>query len=214
VPDSEAPAADLDAAVRAGVAVYDAGHHHAAHDAWEAPWLGLAAGTDDERFLHGLIQFTAVVHHARDGNWSGAQGLAASAGEYLAGLPDRYRCVDLTAVRPFLDAVAADPVHVERASAPVLTCDGEALALADLSLDAALAAAAPLAEGLGLDEDPVADAVAYARRDLDAGDEGSRFVALVWDFVRADEGRALVYDRLRRHVERRRSRERDVDGLF
>ncbi|PSQ33570.1 DUF309 domain-containing protein [Halobacteriales archaeon SW_10_68_16] len=62
--------------LRAGVAIYNAGGHHAAHDAWEDHWLGLDAGTDDERFLHGLIQFTAAVYHARNRNWSGATGLA------------------------------------------------------------------------------------------------------------------------------------------
>ena len=77
----------MEAALRAGVAIYNAGEFHAAHDAWEAEWLGLDDGTDDERLLHGLIQFTAVVHHARERNWSGAVGLAESAGEYLADHP-------------------------------------------------------------------------------------------------------------------------------
>lgn len=86
--------------------------------------------------------------------------------------------------------------------------------LADLDLDAALVAAAPLADAVGLDPDPVATAVEYARADLDSGDEGSRFVTFVWDFVTDAGGRALIHQRLGEHVERREMRESDVDGLF
>ena len=80
----------MNAHLRAGVAVYNAGRFHAAHDAWEEYWLGLESGADDERFLHGLIQFTAVVYHATEDNWSGAQGLAESAREYLADLRETH----------------------------------------------------------------------------------------------------------------------------
>ena len=69
----------MDDSLRAGVAIYNAGAYRAAHGAWESRWLSLERDTDDERFLHGLIQFTAAVHHARDGNDSGAVGLARSA---------------------------------------------------------------------------------------------------------------------------------------
>jgi len=202
------------AALRAGVAVFDAGHYHPAHDAWEGVWLDLEAGTDDERLLHGLIQYTAAVHHGHEGNWNAVASLAASAGEYLAGLPADYRGVNLDAVRDCLAALADDPVHLERAGHVALTVDGATLAPADLDVPAALFAAEPLAEAAGLDPEPVEAGVAYARRDLEEGDEGSRFVALVADFVREPEHRALVHDRLASHVERRRSRETDVDGLF
>jgi hypothetical protein len=40
------------------------------------------------------------------------------------------------------------------------------------------------------------------------------FLALVMDFVAEKDARPLVYDRLRAHVERRRGREADVEGLF
>ena len=80
-----------------------------------------------------------------------------------------------------------------------------------LDFDAAAVAAVVLAERGGYDESVVDDAVAYAREELDTAE--SRFVALVFDFV-GGERRALVYDRLRRHVERRRQRDSDVEGLF
>jgi hypothetical protein len=207
---AELPA--MDAALRAGIALYDAGYHHAAHDAWEGTWLDLPDGSDDERFLHGLIQFTAAVHHARGRNWSGATGLATSAREYLADLPATYRGVNVDAVRRWLAGLDADPERIERARPLELTHGGEALALADLDFEATSVAAVVLAEAEGYDEDVVADAVRYAREELDTA--RSRFVALLFDFVREAADRPLVYDRLRGHVERRRRRDADVEGLF
>jgi len=203
----------MDAQLRAGVAVYNAGHYHAAHDAWEERWLDLPAG-DDERFLHGLIQFTAAVYHARNRNWSGATGLAESGGEYLADLPADYRGVDVGRVREYLAALERDPERVERAPAPALTYEGAALALADLDFDAAAVAAAVLAEELGYDEGVIERAVEYARTDLESGDEGSQFVTFVLDFVRDPDSRPIVAQRLSEHVDRREHRESDVDGLF
>jgi hypothetical protein len=205
---------DVDAALRAGAAVYNAGFHHAAHDAWEDEWLSLPEGSDDERLLHGLIQFTAAVHHGNEGNWGAVESLAESAGEYLAPLPADYRGVALEAVRAALASMAADPRLLEREGPPPLVVDGDAVDLSALDAAAALAAAVPLAEGLGADEDVLAAAVAFARADLAAGAADSRFVRFVLDFVREGARRRVVVQRLREHVSRRRARERDVDGLF
>ncbi|MFB6295790.1 MAG: DUF309 domain-containing protein [Halobacteriales archaeon] len=207
----------MEAHLRAGVAIYNAGGYHAAHDAWEDHWLDLEAGTDDERFLHGLIQFTAAVHHGVEGNRAGLQGLAESAGEYLAELPSPYRGVDLDAVGDYLADLAADPGHFERVEPPELRYEGDSLALSDLAADgdfeaAAVAAGVLAEEREGYEEDVVEAAVGYAREAIDAG-EGGQFVALVFDFV-AGEERDLVYRRLEDHVARRQSREADVEGLF
>jgi hypothetical protein len=204
----------MDAHLRAGVAIYNGGHYHAAHDAWEDHWLDLERGTDDERFLHGLIQFTAAVYHARNRNWSGATGLAGSAGAYLDGLPADYRGVNVGRVRDYLAGLARDPERIERGPPPRLTHGGDALAPADLDFDATAVAAAVLAEELGYDEDAVAAAVEYARADLAAGEEGSRFVTLLFDFVRDTENRGVVVQRLGEHVDRRSSRADDVASLF
>ncbi|MFB6141690.1 MAG: DUF309 domain-containing protein [Halosimplex sp.] len=203
----------MDAQLRAGVAVYNAGHYHAAHDAWEAEWLDLPDG-DDERFLHGLIQFTAAVYHARERNWSGATGLAESAGEYLADLPPDYRGVNVGRVREYLTDLARDPERIERGPAPALTHEGEAVGLGDLDFEASTVAAAVLAGDLGYDEDAIERAVEYARADLESGDEGSEFVRFLFDFVREADHRAVVVQRLSEHVDRREHRESDVDGLF
>ncbi|MFP9190283.1 DUF309 domain-containing protein [Natronosalvus vescus] len=201
-------------ALRAGIAIYNEGYYHAAHDAWEAHWLELEAGTDDERLLHGLIQFTAAIYHARNRNWAGAVGLASSAGAYLDGLPAAYRGVNVAAVRRALETLATDPAVIERRSAPPLTHDGERLHLANLDLEATFLAAGVLAEELGYDEGVIDDGVAYARTDLEAGYETSPFLTLVADFVREPGDRALVFDRLAGHVERRRAEAADVEGLF
>ncbi|WP_135305272.1 DUF309 domain-containing protein [Haloarcula amylovorans] len=202
----------MDAHLQAGIAVYNAGRYHAAHDAWEDYWLDLGSG-DDERFLHGLIQFTAVVHHAKNENWSGAQGLAESAGEYLADLTPEYRGVDLDSVRSFLERVAADPEAVEWDDPPRLTHGGEAIGYDDLDFDATAVAAEVLAEADGYDEDAIPHAIEYARDELDERGEG-RFVGLLFAFVRDSEHRPVVYHRLRDHVQRERQKDDDVAGLF
>lgn len=221
--------------LRAGIAIHNAGHYHAAHDAWEDHWLALKGEVAeapatveaveetepfpsdptpaaDERLLHGLIQFTAAAHHLTNENPEGAAGLAESGRAYLAPLPADYRSVDVATVRTYLDAVAADPAAVE--DVPALTHCGSALDFEALDFAATAVAAEVLAGELGYDEELVAAGVEYARTDLSEGDEGSRFVALVFDFVREDEHRGIVGQRLGEHVRRRRRRESDVEGLF
>jgi hypothetical protein len=208
----------MDAALRAGVAVYNAGEHHAAHDAWEAEWLDLPDGSEDERLLHGLIQYTAAVYHARRLNWSGATGLARSAREYLVDLPATYRGVDVAGAREALAALERDPERVERGPPAPLRYEGRALALPELrdDFEAAAVAAGVLAEEYADRYDPevLADAVRYAREELEAGGARTRFTTFVVDFATDRDARDLVYRRLRSHVERRRARDRDVDGLF
>jgi len=200
--------------LRAGVAIHNSGAYHEAHDAWEDYWLDLDAGTDDERFLHGLIQFTAAIHHAYDHNWRGATGLATSGAEYLEGLGETYRGINVGEARSYLRELGADPELVERRPVPELTHDGVALELSDLAFPAAAIAAEVFAEDGGYDEGVIERAVEYGCADLAAGEPTSEFVTLVMDFARGEDPRGIVLQRLREHVDRRRSREEDVDGLF
>ncbi len=210
----------MDAHLRAGVAIYNAGGYHAAHDAWEDHWLDLPSGDDDERFLHGLIQFTAAVHHAQDANWEGVRGLAGSGAAYLADLPADHRGVNVGEVRAYLEAVASDPEHVERVAPPALELDGRALGPDDLEGPAVAVAAEVVAEEReAYDEAVVGRAVEFADEVLAARDAGStagddRFVALLADFVGDRVHRDLVYRRLRAHVEREVARREDAEGLF
>ncbi|MDS0219911.1 DUF309 domain-containing protein [Haloarcula sp. S1AR25-5A] len=198
--------------LRAGIAVYNEGRYHAAHDAWEEHWLDLDDG-DDERFLHGLIQFTAVVYHASEENWSGAQGLAESAIEYLDGLPDPYSGVALDEVRSFLAATAADPHHAAAVDPPMLTHRGDAIGYDDLDFDATAVAAEVLAEAGRYDEAVIDAAVGYARSELDTAG-GSQFVGMLFSFVRERDQRPVVYQRLRDHVELEQQKDADVRSLF
>ncbi|MEF8871959.1 MAG: DUF309 domain-containing protein [Haloarculaceae archaeon] len=204
----------MDAHLRAGIAIYNAGGYHAAHDAWEDHWLDLESGTDDERFLHGLIQFTAAVFHARNRNWSGATGLAESGRAYLTGLDDEYRGVDVDDVRTYLAALARDPERIERARPPALTHGGKAILPTDLDFESTAVAAEVLADEHGYDEERIERAVDYARADLDGGKTESPFVTLVFDFVREPGQRGIIVQRLGEHVQRRAHRESDVEGLF
>jgi hypothetical protein len=201
----------MDTELRAGIAIYNAGRFHAAHDAWEERWLDLAG--DDKRLFHGLIQFTAAVHHATQHNWRGTTGLAESAREYLASLPADYRGVNVGDVWEFLAALHADPERIERAPLPSLTYEDRELELDDLDFSASAVVTRVLAEEGNYDKGLVERAVEYARADLDTGQETSPFVTLVLDFAR-EENRGIIYQRLTEHTERRHARERDVDGLF
>lgn len=203
----------MEARLRAGIAVYNAGQHHAAHDAWEQRWLDLEEGRDHS-FLQGLIQFTAAVYHARRGNWSGATGLADGAGEYLAAVPEGYREVNVGQVRGYLERLAADPECIERRRPPQLTHRGTDLGFADLGFEATAVAAEVLGEEHGYDGVPFERAIEYAREDMAAERTGSQFVTLLFDFLREPDDRAIIAQRLREHTERRRQRDDDVDGLF
>ncbi|AFO59493.1 hypothetical protein NJ7G_4278 [Natrinema sp. J7-2] len=200
--------------LRAGVAVFNDSHYHAAHDAWEERWLDLKSGSDDERLLHGLIQYSGAVYHAREGNWEGAVGLAASGGGYLAELPADYRELRLGPVRSFLARLAADPEILERRGPVQIEHEGTLPTLSALGFEPMAIAAVVLAEAFGYDEEPVARARTYARQDLEAGADDSTFITLLFDFVREDENRGIIYQRLTDHVGRRRAREEDVTGLF
>lgn len=208
--------------LRAGVAIYNAGEYHAAHDAWEQRWLELEEGTDDERLLHGLIQYTAAVHHATERNWAGATGLTESAFEYLEDLPADYRGIGVDRAREYLRHLGRDPERIERAPPWPLLHDGTAIRPPVLEPDALVLAATTIAADYGYETTPIDRATAY----LENGDDGDRrdspradhtdrrLSTLLSEFVTAGDGRGIVYDRLTAHVDRLTARERDVEGLF
>lgn len=229
--DQEPP--DPETALSAGIALYADGEYHAAHDPWEAVWLDLDAETDpeDERFFHGLIQLTAAVHHARAYNFDGATGLAESAGDYLAPLPETYRGVSLDGPRAFCRRLETDPELIERADPPSLRLHGRPVSYLDLSIPAMGLAAAAIAEEYGYDESLLVSAGEFAAVDTDgavetpalASGEGgspapnsnsSRFATFLVDFLTQPESRGIIAQRLGEHVERRRQANADVAGLF
>lgn len=201
----------MDRPLRVGIALYNAGYYHVAHDAWEEPWLSLPEGKD-ERFLHGLIQYTAAIHHARNRNWVGTTGLAQSARGYLDGLCSPYRGVDLVPVRATLLALT-DPEWIERTNPPRLSYEEKTLLPADLDIEDCLLAAPLIASASEYETVVVERACSYALETLDSR-ESDPFLALCVEFVRDSEHRSVIYRRLSDRVSRRRSREQDVEGLF
>ncbi|MFB6176239.1 MAG: DUF309 domain-containing protein [Halobaculum sp.] len=229
--DQESP--DPETALAAGIALYADGEYHAAHDPWEAVWLDLDAETapEDERLFHGLVQVTAAVYHARDGNFEGATGLAESASDYLEPLSPNHRGVESTGIREFCDRLVTDPELIERAEPPEIRLHGRPVSYLDLSIPAMTLAAEAIAEEYGYDESVVTSAGAFAETDaedavetpaLASGEAGSpapnandsRFATFLLDFLTQPENRGIIFQRLREHVERRRQANADVTGLF
>ncbi|MFB6119134.1 DUF309 domain-containing protein [Halosegnis sp.] len=199
----------LEARLTAGMAVFNAGHYHAAHDAWEPPYREATGERRD--FLQGLIQYAAAVHHVETDNREGAQGLAESALAYLDDVDPRG--LALEPVRAWLRACRGEYDTVAGEQPPPLVRDGTQPALATLEYPAAAVAAPLVADATGHDAELLATAAEYALADLAAAEVGSPFVTLVLDFL-AGEHRAIILERLAQHVQRRQAREADVEGLF
>lgn len=209
----EAPdESEVRAALRAGAALYAAGEYHAAHDPWEAVWLRLDGS--DERLFHGAIQTTAAIYHARDHNWNGASGLAASARTYLGEVADT-RGVSIPPLRAFCRVLAADPSVIERRTPPAFRVDGRVVRYESLSPEGVWMAAEAIAEEYDYDEHVIRDAVQFARTDR-AGDggENTEFTRFCRALLTETTRRGVVFDRLAAHVDRRRQERDDVRGLF
>ena len=80
-----------------GRALYAAGRHWSAHEAWEALWLRLKR-TADGAFLQAAIQVAAAMVKAEQGNMAGVRKNLAKAVANLDGLPARCRGVDTRAL--------------------------------------------------------------------------------------------------------------------
>lgn len=195
--------------LRAGAALYNAGHYLAAHEPWEELWLEDPRG-DREDCIQGLVQATAATYKARTGNWAGAVGLAESGRGYLAACDGSVGPIDAAPLRRWLEGVATDPEVAERRRPPALRLDGAVLRPADLQFPAAGEAARALAETRG--DEAVERAVDYAEADLAADEASSPFVTLTLEYLRG--GSPTARRRLEEHVQRRRARDGDVDGLF
>lgn len=201
----------MEETLRAGAAAFNASRYEAAQEVWRDESGGADAA--DVRLLDGLAAFAGVVTRGRAGQFEGLAECASEAVNMLTGI-DTGRGVDTADVRDALVAINDDPAILERRDPPPVAIDGAPVWLDDLDLEATLALAGPLATDVGYKRSPVERAVQYARADLDAGDSGSTFVTLVFDFVREADARPIVHQRLVEHGNRRAARERDVEGLF
>jgi hypothetical protein len=180
----------------AGCALLAAGRFDAARVAFAR-----AASDPADPLAAGLLAGAAALDAAARGDTGAARRRAARARSHLAAATGPVETGPLRAAL----AAPVDPsrlrLRVEGAPA-----DPEAL-----SLDALARAAAAVAAVGPYDQTVVADAARYARAEAAAG--RGRFGTLLTDVV-VDREAGLAYGRLRALVERRRARERDVDGLF
>ncbi|HUP48499.1 MAG TPA: DUF309 domain-containing protein [Thermoanaerobaculia bacterium] len=71
-----------------GIEHFNALEFWEAHEAWEEIWL--AAETDVEQFLQGLIQLAAAYHHLRRGTFPGGVRLFDAALRRLSAFPELY----------------------------------------------------------------------------------------------------------------------------
>ena len=80
--------------LREGIALFEAGDYHSAHEAFERCWLSAEGGDAD--FFKGLIQAAICLHHLLEGNLEGARKLYAGHRRLLAPFLPEHRGVDLT----------------------------------------------------------------------------------------------------------------------
>ena len=176
----------------AGAALLAAGRFDAARVAF--------ARADDPDRVVGLVVAAAAFASAAAGDEARARARAARASDLLpADGP-----VETGPLRAALTVLDPDPP-------PRLRVDDDPVDPEALSPAALSRAAAAVAATTGADEAVIADAARYARADADEG--RGRFGTLLTDVVVGREP-GLAYGRLASLVERRRARERDVDGLF
>jgi hypothetical protein len=176
----------------AGAALLAAGRFDAARVAF--------ARAGDPNRVGGLVVAAAAFASAAAGDERRAQDRARRARALL-------RDDGPVETEPLRAALSApDPDSLPRLRVDGAPVDPEALPPGPLGR-AALAVAATT----GADEAVVADAARYARAEAAAG--RGQFGTLLTDVVVGREPE-LAYGRLASLVERRRARERDVDGLF
>lgn len=97
---TDAAASDFQVALKRGLALFDAGDFHAAHDAFEAGWR--AARGDRKRLLQVLVLWAAAFYQAHRGKRLGAQRLMRRALERVAGLPTTLAQLELEGLRDAL----------------------------------------------------------------------------------------------------------------
>lgn len=84
-------------ALAEGLRCYRGEEFFAAHEHWEAVWLGCAE--PEKTFLQSLIQVSAAFHHLRRGNATGAASLLARALRRLDSFPAVYGGIEVEVLR-------------------------------------------------------------------------------------------------------------------
>ncbi|WP_336002759.1 DUF309 domain-containing protein [Halorientalis halophila] len=93
-----------------GVALYNAGAYHEAHDCFEDEWYNYGSGSTESKFCHGMVQVAAGAYkHVDFEDDDGMRSLFRTALQYLRDVPRDYYGVDLLDVRTVLTNALSDP---------------------------------------------------------------------------------------------------------
>ena len=86
-----------------GITLFNSGKYWHAHESWEAAWLPMGDGPEDdgEMFLRALIQLASGLHLKRSGRYGGARSHVAKAAEKFAVMPGRFLGLDTVSLRVF-----------------------------------------------------------------------------------------------------------------
>ncbi|MBE0645809.1 MAG: DUF309 domain-containing protein [Bacteroidetes bacterium] len=86
-----------------GVALFNQGKYWHAHEAWEAAWLPMGDGPEDdgEIFFRALIQLASGLHLKKCGRYHGARNHFSKAGSKFAVMPGVFLGLDTVALRIF-----------------------------------------------------------------------------------------------------------------
>ncbi len=132
-PESGWEHATLRRAVVHGVAFYNAGAYHEAHDCFEDEWYNYGNGTAESAFLHGMVQVAAGAYkHFDFENDDGMRSLFGTALQYLRGVENDFYGVDLLDVRTVITNAQATP---ERLHGWQIELDGESPVATDADYD-------------------------------------------------------------------------------
>ncbi len=87
----------------AGIALFNAGRYWHAHEAWEAAWMAMGNGSEDdaEIFFRALIQLASGLHLKRSGRLAGARSHFAKAHQKFAAMPAVFMGLDTISLRIF-----------------------------------------------------------------------------------------------------------------
>ena len=97
-----------------GVALFNAGSYHAAHDCFEDEWYNYGAGTTESAFCHGMVQVAAgALKHVDMDNDAGMRSLFETALQYLRGVPADFYGVDVLQVETTLTNALENPGVVD-----------------------------------------------------------------------------------------------------
>jgi predicted metal-dependent hydrolase len=106
--------ATLRAATVHGVALYNSGKYHAAHDCFEDEWYNYGRGTTESKFAHGMVQVAAGAYKRVDfENDDGMRSLFRTSLQYLQEIPADFYGVDVGDVRATLSAALTDPTAID-----------------------------------------------------------------------------------------------------